>query len=71
MLEAYRRFIIFQSDEKDPIKGIVYSFGEDVKGIANGDTIFIFDYAPLCIDEKLGYFAVNLEHIVAIVKRSN
>lgn len=68
MIEAYRRFIVFQSDEKDPDKGMVYSVGEDVEGISIGDTIFHFDYAPLCIDEDLGYFAVNLEHVVAVDK---
>ena len=65
MIEAYRKFIIFQSPDKDPESGIVYSVGEDVKGITVGDTIFFFDYAPLCIDEDKGYFAVNLEHVLA------
>ncbi len=71
MLEAYRRFIVFQSEEKSPKNGMVCSVGEDVKGISVGDTIFHFDYAPLCIDEDLGYFAINLEHVVAVEKASN
>ncbi len=68
MIEAYRRYIIFKLYEKDPKKGLVYSVGEDVKGLAGGDTIYIFDYAPLCIDVDEGYFAVNLEHVVAVEK---
>ena len=68
MLEAYRRYIVFQSDEEDPKSGVVVSVGEDVKGIFVGEIIFHFDYAPLCIDEDLGYFAVNLEHVVAVEK---
>jgi len=68
MIEAYRRFIVFISKEKDPKSGLVYSVGEDVKGISGGDTIYVFDYAPFCIDEDLGYFVINLEHVVAVEK---
>jgi hypothetical protein len=71
MLEAYRRYITFHSKEDNPKSGMVYSVGEDVKGISAGDIIFHFDYAPLCIDEDLGYFAVNLEHVVAVEKNIN
>ncbi len=71
MLEAYRRYVIFQSKKKDPKSGKVCSIGEDVKGISVGDTIFHFDYAPLCLNKYKGYFAVNIEHVVAVEKASN
>lgn len=69
MFEAYGKFVLFKSKEKDPASGTVISTGAGVKGsIPLGATIYIFDYAPLCIDEVLGYFAVNLEHVVAVEK---
>jgi hypothetical protein len=68
MIEAYRRYIIFLSDEDDSKSGVVVSVGEDVKGISIGDIIFHFDYGALCVDDNLGYFAVNLEHVVAVEK---
>lgn len=71
MLEAYRRFIVFQSDQDEPKNGVVISVGEDVKYISVGDIIFHFDYSPLSIDKDLGYFAVNHEHVVAVEKASN
>jgi hypothetical protein len=69
MPKAYGRFIVFKSEKKDPASGVVLSTGEGVKdSISIGDIIFIYDYAPLCINEDLGYFAVNLDHVVAVEK---
>ena len=69
MISGYGKYIVFKSNDKEPIKGIVDSVGEDVKGISIGDTIYVMDYAthPILGDNES--FAVNKEHIFAVDKK--
>ena len=69
MIEAYGKFIVFESEEEKPTCGIVLSIGEDVKGISIEDTIYMMDYATFPMNNKK-IFSVNREHILAI-KKSN